>query len=289
MNLELLETFVQIVKYKQISRAAESLFITQAAASNRLRKLESQLGVKLINRIKGQSTISTTPYGDRLLVIAQQLISLSHDVQTLKENAEYSKIKIASTTNVIEAALSFIIPQVMKDDPLLRFTLKESSTFEVYESITNNSADIGFSFTNAPRYGLNTRQIGNQPLTLITSQQNKIPDQIDIDSLSPSNEVYIPYNEQYDQWHMICWGNQIDPYIKLDSCSSFSHFLDHEKTWAIIPKSLAQQYIDYNFPIKEVRLIEPIPKLPIIAIDSLTNPYKKKLDDIILRFRSFLV
>jgi DNA-binding transcriptional LysR family regulator len=287
--LELLETFVQIVKYKQISKAAESLFITQAAASNRLRKLESQLGVKLINRIKGQSTISTTPYGDRLLVLAQQLISLSHEAETLKENAEHTKINIASTTNMNDAVLSFVLPQVMRDDPLLRFNLQSASTFQVYESVNDHQADIGLSFTDAPRYGLNTRQIGKQSLVLVAQKDSPLPNQVDIETLSMKDEIFISYNESYAQWHMICWGDQVDPFISLDSCALISQYMRRSNSWAIIPDSIAQLYITHGFPLKKIRLIEPIPALPIVAVENLSSPYKKQIENVILKLRSFLV
>lgn len=76
MNPELLQTFLKIVKYKQISQAADSLYITQAAVSNRLSRLESQLGVKLINRVKGQANVTLTKYGRRLVPIANEWMEL---------------------------------------------------------------------------------------------------------------------------------------------------------------------------------------------------------------------
>ena len=94
MNPELLQTFLKIVKYKQISQAADSLYITQAAVSNRLSRLESQLGVKLINRVKGQANVTLTKYGRRLVPIANEWMELVQETANLKELANYDNLSL---------------------------------------------------------------------------------------------------------------------------------------------------------------------------------------------------
>ena len=54
MNLEILETYVNVVKTRSFTKTAESMFISQSAVSNRLAKLESELNVKLVERRPGQ-------------------------------------------------------------------------------------------------------------------------------------------------------------------------------------------------------------------------------------------
>ena len=60
MNLEILETYVNVVKTRSFTKTAESMFISQSAVSNRLAKLESELNVKLVERRPGQKGISLT-------------------------------------------------------------------------------------------------------------------------------------------------------------------------------------------------------------------------------------
>lgn len=52
MNKELIDTFLAIVETKNIASAAKFLYITQGSASNRIKLLESELNVKLIERKK---------------------------------------------------------------------------------------------------------------------------------------------------------------------------------------------------------------------------------------------
>ena len=53
MNLAEIETFLMIVKTKNITKTAENLFLSQPTVSHRLKSLEDELDVKLITRKKG--------------------------------------------------------------------------------------------------------------------------------------------------------------------------------------------------------------------------------------------
>ena len=53
MNQAEIETFLMIVKTKNITKTAENLFLSQPTVSHRLKLLEDELNVKLLNRKKG--------------------------------------------------------------------------------------------------------------------------------------------------------------------------------------------------------------------------------------------
>lgn len=72
MDLELLNTFLELNRTRHFGRAAEALFVTQAAVSSRLKSLESQLGVVLFDRSKRE--MRRTPEGSRLVPHAERMI-----------------------------------------------------------------------------------------------------------------------------------------------------------------------------------------------------------------------
>ena len=49
MNQAEIETFLMIVKTKNITKTAENLFLSQPTVSHRLKLLEDELNVKLLN------------------------------------------------------------------------------------------------------------------------------------------------------------------------------------------------------------------------------------------------
>lgn len=73
MDLELLRTFLELNRTRHFGRAAEALFVTQAAVSSRLKNLETQLGVTLFERSRRE--IRLTPEGGRLIRHSEKLIA----------------------------------------------------------------------------------------------------------------------------------------------------------------------------------------------------------------------
>lgn len=73
MDLELLRTFLELNRTRHFGRAAEALFVTQAAVSSRLKSLEDQLGVTLFERSRREMRL--TPEGGRLVRHAEKLIA----------------------------------------------------------------------------------------------------------------------------------------------------------------------------------------------------------------------
>ena len=50
MEFKQLEAFVNVVKYKSFSKAAEATYLTQPTISTHISSLEKELGVKLVDR-----------------------------------------------------------------------------------------------------------------------------------------------------------------------------------------------------------------------------------------------
>lgn len=72
MNYTDIQTFLAIVSSPSLSKAAESLYISQPALSHRLGALEKELGTELIARQKGVRSIELTDAGMRFIPIAKK-------------------------------------------------------------------------------------------------------------------------------------------------------------------------------------------------------------------------
>lgn len=81
MNIEYLESFVRVVECQSIAEAARRLDITPGAVSARVRGLEDELGVSLIQR--SGHTVKPTPAGMRVFDHARALIQQARDLQAI--------------------------------------------------------------------------------------------------------------------------------------------------------------------------------------------------------------
>ncbi|WP_248930053.1 LysR family transcriptional regulator [Paenibacillus hamazuiensis] len=87
MNTEWFETFLEAVRLKSLSKAADRLHLTQPAASKQLHSLEEALGVKLLER--SPAGVAPTAAGqklyDRLVPVVSELAAIRRE---LKETAQ---------------------------------------------------------------------------------------------------------------------------------------------------------------------------------------------------------
>ena len=72
MDTELLKTFLEVRKTRHFGRAAQNLYITQAAVSARIKQLEESLGATLF--IRKRNNIQLSSEGERLVPHAQMML-----------------------------------------------------------------------------------------------------------------------------------------------------------------------------------------------------------------------
>lgn len=100
MELKHVEIFLAIVEHRSISKAAETLFMSQSTVSHRLSALERELGATLMLRGKGVPTVTLTPKGQSFVPIAQRWLSLYKDTNAFSLQDVVYPLRIASVDSV---------------------------------------------------------------------------------------------------------------------------------------------------------------------------------------------
>src|SRR5262245_3255392 len=115
VNLRFLRTFVAIADSKGFTRAATRLNLTQSAASRQIHALESELDVRLFDRIGRR--IKLTSEGENLLVRSRRLLS---DAESLGERARALKsgqtglLRVGAAPQIIENLLADFMQRYRK-------------------------------------------------------------------------------------------------------------------------------------------------------------------------------
>ena len=144
MDIDLLKTFVEVVRTRHFGKAAENLYITQSAVSFRIRQLEQGLGVNLF--IRQRNNIQLTAPGERLLPHAQMIITGMQRAKVdvaLADNM-HKQICLAGTPNIWDAFLQFGITNIVSAMPGV--SLVGSSTKLTIFSNHSKAALCGFLF-----------------------------------------------------------------------------------------------------------------------------------------------
>jgi DNA-binding transcriptional LysR family regulator len=83
LTFEHLETLRAIARARTFSRAADELFLTQPAISQRVKQMEQALGVRLFRRDSRRREVVLTPAGEKVLCFANKVLD---SLKTLQEN-----------------------------------------------------------------------------------------------------------------------------------------------------------------------------------------------------------
>lgn len=146
MDLDQLHTFLEIVRLKSFSKAAQTCYRTQPAISAQIRQLEQELNTALFERLG--TRIQLTPAGKIFCEYAEQILDLRRRAQdSINELERVPKGELVIAAN--EATCIYILPQVFsvfkKRFPNVQLLVDRSYGAHVIDAIVDNLADFGFA------------------------------------------------------------------------------------------------------------------------------------------------
>lgn len=239
MNYNDITTFLTIVSSPSLSKAAESLYITQPALSHRLSNLEKELGTNLIVRQKGVRSIELTDAGKRFVPIAEKWKQLWQETTEINFETPTTPLRISNVDSLNIYFMPKVYTSFIKGHskrPLNISTLRSNAA---YQAVENHDVDIAL-ITNPHFFKkIHTRPLFYESMKFICGQDSKYQDQISPDDLSIENEIFIPWSSSFLMWHDYWFGTTDKVRVSLDNMSLFEQFLHLHNAWAIVPSTIA--------------------------------------------------
>jgi DNA-binding transcriptional LysR family regulator len=146
VDLDQLHTFLEIVRLKSFSKAAQSCFRTQPAVSAQVRQLEQELNASLFERLG--TKIALTPAGHILAEFAEQILDLRRRAQDgINELDRVPRGELMIAAN--EATCIYVLPRVFseykKQFPNVHILVDRSYGARVVDAVLDNLADFGIT------------------------------------------------------------------------------------------------------------------------------------------------
>ena len=177
MKLDMLglEAFVAIVEHGSFHKAANALFITRAGLSRRLKNLESQLGVVLIER--STRTLRLSPVGRGFLPRAQRMLTemknAFHEIQDASKLAE-EEVGIASLMSIAHHLLPQILTRFAQKHPTTRVRIFDGTSGEVTDSVLSKTSDVGIAAMTGPSHGIQAMPLAHDSFVLVCRDDNPL-------------------------------------------------------------------------------------------------------------------
>ncbi|MFS0826878.1 LysR family transcriptional regulator [Pseudomonas phoenicis] len=162
MNLKFLETFVWVARLGSFRLAAQKLFSTQAAVSNRIAALEQDLGVRLFERDARGATL--TPRGQALLGHAEQVLDSSHALRQAAAAEQPGRVRVGVMESVIHTWLAPFIQRVGSLYPALELDLQADTARHLAEQLRRGQLDLILQTDPLPDEGLRNAHLASYPM-----------------------------------------------------------------------------------------------------------------------------
>ncbi len=146
MDLDQLHTFLEIVRLKSFSKAAQTCYRTQPAISAQVRQLEQELNTTLFERLG--TKISLTVAGRIFAEHAEQILALRRRAQDgINELEKVPRGELLIAAN--EATCIYVLPGVFaefkKQFPNVQLLVDRSYGTRVVQAVLDNLADFGIT------------------------------------------------------------------------------------------------------------------------------------------------
>lgn len=189
MDFKQIEAFVNVVRYKSFSKAADATFFTQPTISTHIRNLEKELGVKLLDR--KSRAVEMTSQGAKFYKYAVEMINAREQaIDALDDNTDRVEGILEIQTSSIPAVT--FLPELLSgfrtEHSGIQYYVSSSDTQTVIDNITERRGEIGFVGEEPLGGSFNTLKVFTDKVVMIAPGSYDIADRI-----SMSEAVTYPF------------------------------------------------------------------------------------------------
>jgi DNA-binding transcriptional LysR family regulator len=174
-DLSDLRLFLSVVEAGSITHGAERMHLAIAAASTRIRNMETALGTSLLHRER--QGVQPTPAGRTLVHHARMLLQQAERMHgELAQYAEGIKgqVRLLSNTNALTEFLPEPLSDFLASHPQVNIDLEERLSDEIVAAVADGTADIGIVAATVEVAGLETLPFRTDRFVLVVAPQHSL-------------------------------------------------------------------------------------------------------------------
>jgi len=178
MDIRQLQYLIALAREKHFTRAAQACHVSQPTLSGRIRQLEQELGVPIVER--GQRFHGLTPNGERVLKWANAILdnwtSLQQEIATLRNSS--GTLTGHLSVGVIPSALpmaALMTKEIQARHPGIELTILSQSSIDILRHLEDFSIDVGLTYLdNEPIEGMRAEAIYRERYCLLVRTDHEL-------------------------------------------------------------------------------------------------------------------
>jgi len=184
MTLLQFEYVLAVIEHGSFTRAAEACFVTQPTLSAQIAKLEQELGMSLLDRVRHPA--GPAPGAEEILSRAKSAIQLFQSIPALADEQRDSitgELRVGIIPTLAQYLLPLFLESFLKDFPSLHLKISELQSEEILKQIRDFALDCGVLALPTKEYGLSERPLFLEEFFAYLPPGNSGTGRIDVSSL----------------------------------------------------------------------------------------------------------
>ncbi|EGR2730519.1 TPA: LysR family transcriptional regulator [Vibrio parahaemolyticus] len=237
MDVKVFRTFLELAKVRHFGRAAENLYITQAAVSARIKQLESYFDTQLF--IRDRNNIKLTSAGERLISYAEVMVTTLQQakLELSLEDGKALQLTMGGTPNIWDAYLQNCLSIVTDSFGGYGFMAEVMGREMLSRSLLDRTLDMAFAFDQIKADELNCKKVADVVLVLVSTEQDSL------DTVFEHKYVYVDWGTRFASEHSERHPKIPAPYLRTSTARIALDFILEKGGAAYLPVSLVEPFI----------------------------------------------
>lgn len=171
MDYKQLQSFVEVIRQKSFSAAAEKLKISQPTISTHVKNLEEELETKLL--LRTARTMELTPKGQEVYECSEHILKLWNEMLERWDGNGTRIIHIGASTIPSAYILPEVLPSFGEQYPEILFEVNQGDSQQIIHGVRKGSYDIGLVGMKTEEDSLEFKEFYEDRLVIITPVKEK--------------------------------------------------------------------------------------------------------------------
>ncbi len=270
MKLRQVRSFISLARTGTFSEAARRVNVSQPALSQQIKKLETELDVKLVERMGKR--IKLTEQGENFLPEAMRVLDSVRSAEaSVQSNGSFSQgqLKLGIIPTIAPYFLPTLMDELNPESGELELLIREQQTDTLLQQLKIGKVDHLLLSPPIPEEGITIERLGQEPFSLAVSEDEPIArqDEIQIDDIT--DEPILLLEEGHclrDQTLSFCERQNVQPNVVFQGSNmqSILNLIDSGFGYTFVPEMVIRN--SNHDRIRYIPFSEPRPARDIILV-----------------------